>query len=150
MLTLVATLVASPMFAQPKQVVTWKTSVAHVKGDMFRLTFEADIQSGWHIYDLGPYDNGIIPTQFEFDENANVEIVGAAKEVKPTKREMDDVWGIEVGYISGKPGFTQDVKLKGAKATLTGLIVWQSCNDQTCLPPGELEFSVELVKPAGK
>ena len=150
MLTLAIAFVASPVFAQPEQVVSWKTSVAHVKDDVFRVTFEANIEQGWHIYDLGPYDNGIIPTQFEFEKNANVELVGTVKEVKPTKREMDEVWGIEVGYISGKPGFTQDVKLKGSKATLTGLVVWQSCNDQTCLPPGELEFSVELVEPVGK
>ncbi len=148
MLTLVAAFMASPLMAQPEQVVTWKTKVAHVKDDVFRITFEANIEQGWHIYDLGPYDNGIIATTFEFDKNANVELVGTAKEVKPTKREMDEIWGIEVGYIEGKPSFTQDVKLKGSKATLTGLVVWQSCNDQTCLPPGELEFSVELVKPA--
>ncbi len=126
MLTLIAAIAASSVSAQmnAENVVAW--SAAHVKDDVFRVTFEADIKAGWHIYDLGPYDNGIIATTFEFDKNANAELVGTAKEVKPTKRVMDDVWGIEVGYIEGKPKFTQDVKLKGGKATLTGLIVWQS------------------------
>lgn len=149
MLTLVAVLVASPVFAQmnAEDVVKWKTKAAHVEDDMFRVTFEADIMQGWHIYDLGPYDNGIIATTFEFEDNANIELVGTAKEVTPTVRKLDDIWGIDVGYIEGRHSFTQDVKLKGDKATLAGMIVWQPCNDGMCLAPGELEFSMELVNP---
>ncbi len=148
MLALAAAFVVSPALAQPEQVVTWKTTAAHVDGDVFRVTFEANIEQGWHIYDLGPYDNGIIPTAFEFVDNTNAELVGTVKEVKPTVKKFDEVWGVDVGYISGKHSFTQDVRVKGNKAALAGVIVWQSCNDETCLPPGELEFSVELVKPA--
>lgn len=146
MLTIAAAFVATPVLAQPAQVVTWKAKVAHVKDDVYRVTFEANIPSGWHIYDLGPYDNGIIPTAFEFEKNANLELVGKVKEVKPTVRHFDETWGMDVGYIEGKPSFTQDVKLKGDKAKLTGLIIWQSCNDESCLPPGEHEFSLEIVK----
>ena len=147
MLTLVAAFVATPVLAQT-EVVTWKTKVTHVKDDVYRVTFEANIQAGWHIYDLGPYENGPIATTFDFEKNANVELVGKVKPVKPTPRHMDDVWGMEIGYFEGKPGFTQDVKLKGDKATLKGVIEWQSCNDESCLPPGDYEFSIEIVKAA--
>lgn len=150
MLTLVAAFVAGPVLAQPQQVVTWKVKVEHVKDDVFRVTFDADIPSGWHIYDLGPYENGPIATSFAFEKNAAVELVGKVKPVKPTPRHFDEVWGMDIGYFVGKNSFTQEVKLKGEKATLKGLIEWQSCTDESCLPPGEHEFSLELVKPAKK
>lgn len=148
MLTVAAVFMATPLMAQP-EVVTWKTKVTHVKDDVYRVTFDVDIQSGWHIYDMGPYEGGPTATTFTFDKSPNLELVGKVTPVKPQPKHFDEVWQMEIGYVEGKGSFTQDVKLKGDKATLKGIVEWQSCDDQSCLPPMDYEFSVEIkaVKP---
>ncbi len=130
-----------------QEVVHWQTpTVSHVQGDVYRVTISCTMDAGWHIYDLGPYEFGPIPTSFVFTPGAGLELSGNVKFVNAPKRSMDEIWGFEVGYAEGKATFTQDVKLKADKATLNGLVEWQSCNDENCLPPMEHEFSVEVVK----
>jgi len=148
MLALAVVFVANSASAQNREVVTWKVKTEHVKDDVFRITFDVDIIDGYHIYDLGPYEMGPIATSFTFEANPNIELVGGVKPVKPVEREHDDVWGFEVGYFYGKTSFTQDVRLKSERATLKGEIEWQACDDMSCMPPGDYEFSVQLVRVA--
>lgn len=145
-LSLIAAAAALPALAQP-EVVHWSAAkAAHVEGDLYRVTFTVKIDAGWHIYDLGPYEGGPIATNFTFTPGAGVELVGKAKQPKAPAKVQDPVWGMPVGYLSGTATFTQDVRLKGDKGVLKGVVEYQSCNDESCLPPLEHEFSVDIVK----
>ncbi len=133
-----------------EEVVHWQTpKVSHVQGDVYRVTFSMTIDATWHIYDLGPYEvGGPIATSFTFTPGEGLELVGKLKATTTPPRHMDEIFGMEIGYFEGKATFTQDVKLKGDKATLSGEAEWQACSDETgmCLPPVPQEFSVEVVK----
>jgi thiol:disulfide interchange protein DsbD len=133
-----------------EEVVHWQApKVSHVQGDVYRMTITCTMDAGWHIYDLGPYEFGPIPTSFAFTPGKGLEMVGSVKLLNAPKKVMDEVWGFEVGDMSNKATFTQDVRLKADKATLNGIVEWQSCTsgeNAMCLPPMEHEFAVEVVK----
>jgi hypothetical protein len=54
---------------------------------------------------------------------------------------------MNVGYFENSVVFQQKVKLKSAKAAaVKGKLEFMTCNDQKCLPPDEVEFSIPLGK----
>lgn len=52
---------------------------------------------------------------------------------------------ISAHQYSGKVDFVQVVKLKGnAKTNISGVVEYQTCNDERCLPVKKVNFSVAL------
>lgn len=142
LLTLAALFVVSPLAAQ--DVVSWTYKVDQQKEGLYRVTFEGTIEDGWHIYDLGPYQGGPIATNVQFEKSAALELSGKLTAKPVPARHRDEAFKMDIGYFERKAVIYQDVKLKGDKATLKGVVEWQSCNDTSCLPPMEWEFSIEI------
>jgi thiol:disulfide interchange protein DsbD len=57
---------------------------------------------------------------------------------------MDEIFGVEVAYLSGDHTIGQLVTLTGTTDRVRGTVVFQACDDARCLPPQEVEFSVEI------
>ena len=88
------------------------------------IIFHAKIGSDWHLYsqDLPSPNAGPLPTEFAFDVNQNIELIGKVTEEKDKMHSvMDDAFGVQVNYYDGEVTFTQKVKLKSA-----ALISYQS------------------------
>jgi DsbC/DsbD-like thiol-disulfide interchange protein len=50
-----------------------------------------------------------------------------------------------VNYYEKTVDFVQVVKVKGkAKTSLTGKVEFMVCNDEKCLPPSEVPFTINL------
>jgi len=47
-------------------------------------------------------------------------------------------------YFEKTVTFQQKVKLKGGQAVVKGKLEYMTCNDQKCLPPDDLDFSVTI------
>src|SRR3546814_10562869 len=56
---------------------------------------------------------------------------------------MDPNFGIEVAYFSNEAIFEQRIRLKKPAATVKGVLEFMVCDDQRCLPPTEVEFSIK-------
>src|SRR3546814_13088868 len=63
---------------------------------------------------------------------------------------MDPNFGIEVAYFSNEAVFEQRVRLKKPAATVNGVLEFMVCDDQRCLPPTEVEFSIKANHPEFK
>lgn len=113
--------------------------------DSSYILLHAKMSEGWHVYSqfVAP-DAGPVPTEFEFQNNPNVRLIGGVKEAVPVKI-YDTNFGAEVLYFGGETVFKQKIELK--KTTiLKGNVVYMVCNDEICLPPTEKQFEIKLTK----
>jgi len=129
----------SNSFAQSE--VTWHFSF---DADASQVKAEAAIGEGWHLYSIEKAtDMGPIPTAFEFTRTEGVEFVGTVEEPKP-KVAYDENFGETLYYHEEEAEFTQNVKVTSAKE-VSGTVTYMVCNDEMCMPPVDVEFTIELV-----
>ena len=124
--------------AQTK-AVEWKASAEQVEDELYRITVEAVIGSGWHIYDTDPY-----PTAFTFTCSEGAELSGELKKAQEPITVYDDIFKMEIGYYEDKAVYTQDVRLLTDAATVETFIDYMACNDTNCLPPADTTIVVAL------
>jgi DsbC/DsbD-like thiol-disulfide interchange protein len=122
----------------PRNVVTGRT---------VRITVQAEIAKGWHIYSLTQKPGGPIPLRLELVGPADVLVRGVIDAPKPD-RTFDKNFGIETELYSGSPRFTIPVGVTGR--SLTGIrrfqigARYQVCSDKVCLPPRTDKLDVAL------
>lgn len=124
------------------QEVGWTGSVEPLGGAEYELRFEAAIPSGFHMYDMGPYEGGPNPTVITLSPEAGVELVGSVEQRTKPHRYFDQMFGIEIGTFSGKALFTQRVRLTAAQAKVRAAIEWMICDDKSCMPPSDTELTL--------
>lgn len=122
------------------QEVGWTGSVEPLGGAEYELRFEAAIPSGFHMYDMGPYEGGPNPTVITLSPEAGVELVGSVEQRTKPHRYFDQMFGMEIGTFSGKALFTQRVRLTAAQAKVRAAIEWMICDDKSCMPPSDTEL----------
>ena len=146
--TLVVALTSLSVAAQPQMLepVSWSTSVEEVGNGEYRVDFKASVGEGWHMYDLGPYEGGPVATSFTFDPIEGYELVGGVSANRESTREMNEIFGMEIGHYEGDVVFSQVVKAPQG-ATLQVLADWMACNDENCVT-GDKEFSIKVGNPA--
>ena len=146
--TLVVALTSLSVAAQPQMLepVSWSTSVEEIGQGEYRVDFKASVGEGWHMYDLGPYEGGPVATSFTFDPIDGYELVGGVSANRESTREMNEIFGMEIGHYEGEVVFSQVVKAP-AGATLQVLADWMACNDENCVT-GDKDFSIKVGNPA--
>ncbi len=126
------------------QSVTWKSSVEHLSGDSYRITLEAKIPKGYHMYDMGPYTNGVYATTITITPSEGLTLDGELKPLSEVHRYYDDIYESEIGTYEGTARFAQDVKLSAEKASAHIVADYMICDDQSCIPPTEAEIDIEI------
>lgn len=124
------------------QEVGWTGSVEPLGGAEYELRFEAAIPSGFHMYDMSPYEGGPNPTVITLSPEAGVELVGSVEQRTKPHRYFDQMFGMEIGTFSGKALFTQRVRLTAAQAKVRAAIEWMICDDKSCMPPSDTELTL--------
>ncbi|RKD91016.1 protein-disulfide reductase DsbD family protein [Mangrovibacterium diazotrophicum] len=153
-------LIALQSFAQIQEPVKWSFD-SKQNGDEVQLIFKATIDEGWHLYDTQLPEGGPVPTSFHFNDNSQIEFVGKMTTNPAPIDKFDDTFQMELRYFGKKAEFIQVVKLKTTEpVTIDGYLEFMCCNDETCLPPTEVDFSFktkaytatekEAAKPAVK
>ena len=128
-----------------KQPAQWKYTVNEVGEGTYEIVFEAAIDKGWHMYDLGPYDMmGPNPTVVTFENVEGATLDGTAYELDEPIVVFDEVFGMEIGYYENAARFAQKVVVNEPTTRLTGYIEWMECNDVGCTPMQYYDFDIEL------
>lgn len=126
--------------AQTTNPVSWAVRVA---GDSVTLTATTD--KPWHMYDMGPYNDGPNATTITFELPDGVSLDGAVRELDKPTRKMDATFGIEIGVYGEKARFVQKfINKTGAKAKITATAEWQVCDEESCLAPDEKRLTFEI------
>jgi DsbC/DsbD-like thiol-disulfide interchange protein len=139
-------LLSTTLSAQALNPVTWSFSSKKIAEKTYEVHLTANIKPGWHLYSQAQPDNAIaIPTGFTLNNNPLLSLDGKIKEVGKVEKFHDKKLDLAANQYSEKVDFVQIVKLKAnAKTNLTGNVEYQTCDDEKCLPPKTVTFSIAI------
>jgi len=132
--------VASAQIVAP---VKWSYAAKRISKTDAVVFIKATIDKGWHVYSQTVGEGGPVPTSFSFSPSKEYTLVGKTSEPKPVSK-YDKTFSMNVAYFESSVIFQQKVKLKAAQAVVKGKLEYMACNDQKCLPPDEVNFSVAV------
>lgn len=131
--------------AGAQDMVRWTVKSVPAGDGMYEVVFDAKIGEGWHLYDMGPYDDmGPNPTVFTFEPSAGVALVDGPYYITEPVHEYDPIFEMNIGFFEHAASFGQKVRLTAPGGSLNGTVEWMVCNDTSCSPPQEWEFGVTL------
>ncbi len=126
--------------------VSWSYSSKKVSDKMYEVRITANMQSGWHLYSqTQPGDAIAEPTKITFNKNPLVKLDGNLREEGNMEKFHDAKLDLSANQYSSKVEFVQMIKMKAtAKTKVSGTVRFQTCNDEKCLPPKTVNFSIAL------
>jgi thiol:disulfide interchange protein DsbD len=132
--------------AQVYDPVDWEISVEEGDGNTADLVFKATIDEGWHVYATElPSEMGPIPTSVTLEEGDEFEALGKAKGGK-YKTEYDPNFDMDLNYYDNSAVFKQRIKrIATSDFKVAGYLTFMVCNDEMCLPPEDIDFSLEVA-----
>src|SRR5664280_111574 len=135
----------SHISAQIYDPVTWGFSYEKKGDKQYELIFTATIDKGSHIYSLDIPAGGPIPTSFNIDSLPGYKLSGITYEVTKPVEVLDDAFGFKIKTFSNTAEFRQKITSVGYSFTVTGAVNYMACNNATCSPPKDVEFSIKIA-----
>jgi len=109
------------------------------------LIFTATIEDEWHLYDTYLPEGGPIATQVVFDDSTQFEFAGELKKEPQPIEKFDNTFQMDLRYFVEEATLTQKIRLKNDDPVeISGHVLFMACDDETCLPPNEADFSFEF------
>ncbi len=137
-------------WSQIERPVSWVFSSQPIENGRIELQFKATIQPGWHLYSQFIEEGGPIPTGFFFEESSAYTRQGVVKEFGKLHKAYDPTFEMDLAYFDQEVTFSQVVTLTGEKAVVAGYLEFMVCNDEKCLPPEAVDFSLAVTSPTTK
>src|SRR4030042_3539457 len=96
-------------------------------------------------------DGGPYPVSFNYSDTAGFEIPGKPIAVIQPVVKYDNILGMKLETLEGEGLFKHRIKrLTRKEFTISGFVEYMACNDKTCTPPLEQEFTFIIKEqPAG-
>src|SRR5664280_1783178 len=142
-------LFGSHISAQIYDPVTWDFSYEKKGEKQYELIFTAKIEKNSHIYSMDIPSGGPIPTSFRIDSLPGYKLVGKTFEVTKPVEVMDDAFGFKIKTFSNKAEFRQKISGVESSFTVSGVVNFMACNNATCSPPKDVEFSIKIADKSG-
>lgn len=134
--------------------VGWTTDVEKISDTKGRISWQADINEGWHIYglDMPEIDGKPVapPTTFEVNPVEGLTLAGNVYTSTAAVSHHDDILNVGIPWFAGKVTFYQDFQIAETLqgAVISGKINYMACNDDACTPPAHIDFEVIFGNPA--
>ncbi len=140
---LLLTTVCSQAQLQP---VVWSYGAKRTADRTYEVEIKATIKKGWHLFSqTQPADAIAIPTAFKIHPNPLLVRKGALREIGKLEKYKDKTLGVTAYQYADQVRFVQTVTLKAkAKTVFAGSVEFQTCDDEKCLPPQKVNFSIPL------
>lgn len=135
-------------FSQILKPVKWSFSSESINEKEAFIVLTANIEEGWHVYSQFIAEGGPIPTSFTFNKSGDYKPIGKTSEAPKATSAFDNNFGMQISWHERKVTFKQKIGLNKSEAKISGTLEFMVCNDKQCLPPEEIEFTVNVK--AGK
>ena len=136
---------AFTILAQSSKQVKWAFTSKKIADKTYEVHMTATINGNFHMYAQNVGVEGPLPTAFVFTKNPLLQLDGKVKEVGKLIKKYESTWSGNVNYYEKTVNFVQTVKVRGtARTNLAGKVEFMVCDESRCLPPGEVEFSVNI------
>ncbi|MGM9760407.1 MAG: protein-disulfide reductase DsbD domain-containing protein, partial [Parabacteroides sp.] len=130
--------------AQILTPVKWQIKLDDSGAAEKAVVFTATADKGWHLYDMNLPEGGPISTSFTFETLTGAELVGTPTASATPTTVHDEQFGMDLRWYAGTVTFTQKFKVtEAAKFKMEGQVEFMACNDETCLPPDQIDFSFD-------
>ncbi|MCU4177230.1 protein-disulfide reductase DsbD domain-containing protein [Carboxylicivirga sp. N1Y90] len=126
--------------AQMKEPVKWKFEIKEVNQYEVQVVAHATVEESWKVYGLNVPEGGPVATEITFEGGENSKPLKKAVEVTPPTVKHDEVFDMEVPYFKKKATLSQNVRITKRPATVKGYLTFMCCDNETCLPPTDVEF----------
>ena len=132
--------------AQIYEPVKWNFKSIKLDDNTYNIYLKATIQPGWHVYShIQPKDAIAQPLRIKFNRNPLAYSSGKAIELGKLEKYFDKETKVRANQYSNTLDVRQTVKVKGShKTKFSGTLTYQTCNDERCLPPEDVEFEINL------
>lgn len=126
----------APLSAQILDPIDLSFEVEDLADDKTKIIARVTMDEGWHVYSITTPDTSfIIGTEFNFTPNENYRLAGPLQEPEP-HTEFDPMFEETLSWHSDEVEFVQVIeKLSTGDFEVEAEFVYQTCNDETCLPP---------------
>ncbi|MBD3748330.1 MAG: thioredoxin family protein [Sphingobacteriales bacterium] len=131
-------------FAQILNPVKWSYSSEAINEKEAFVVFTAKMEKGWHVYSLHIDEGGPIATSFTFNKSKDYVLEGEPTESPKPISAYDKNFAMQISWHEHEAVFKQKIKLHKPNIKVTGTLEFMVCNDKQCLPPEEIDFSVEV------
>ena len=133
------------LHAQVINPVKWTFSQKKISSSEYELIFSATIEKGWHLYAINIPAGGPSPTSFSFENDEGYQLIDSVSPDHEPVNVFDKTFNMELSYFFDSITFRQKVKVTGnLPVTVNGSVEFMSCNDETCIPPNDTDFSFKL------
>lgn len=147
LILLVTSIYSVASFAQIlKDPTVWKVEAKKKKGNQYELVFHfTTTDEHWHVYDLVPGGDGtMIAPEFRPAKSTHYKVSGKIRsEGKRIDETIEDIGTIHYFH---KADFIVPVTVD-TNGTIKGTYMYQTCNENTCLPKKTKPFSLEINDP---
>ncbi|MBO7537904.1 MAG: thioredoxin family protein [Prevotella sp.] len=126
--------------AQMVNPVHFTSELKTGKGAEAEIVFHATIDKGWHVYSTEIGDNGPTEATFNVVKMDGAELVGKLEPRGKVIKKMDNMFNMEVKYFEGEATFVQKIRFTKPKYDIDCYLEYGTCNDESCLPPTEVEL----------
>ncbi|MFM8591784.1 MAG: protein-disulfide reductase DsbD domain-containing protein [Sphingomonadales bacterium] len=128
------------------QPVVWTYGAKKTADRTYEVEIKATIKEGWHLFSqTQPADAIAIPIAFAINPNPLLIRKGALREIGKLEKYKDKTLGVTAYQYAGQVRFVQTVMLKAkARTVFAGTVEFQTCDDEKCLPPQKVNFSIPL------
>ena len=145
-------LASTSLSAQILEPVKWNFSTEELSGNEYNLVFTASMDKGWTVYSQFTADDGPVPTLLTFESKDGAELVGKGEETGHKKEGLDKLFDVNVIKYLADEKFVikQKVKASDDSKPISGYLTFMTCNDKTCLPPTDIDFTFNLKNSGSK
>ena len=117
-------------------------------GEYVDVCVSMTISPSWHVYSTEG-EEGPTWTTINIEEITNAVADGKLKSDGEEHKVFDEMFSMNVGYFESKVTFIQRFKTEAGKAWhIAGYLQYGACNNESCLPPTNVEFSFDGTTPA--
>lgn len=127
--------------AQIIEPIKWSFD-SNQEGRNVELIFKASIEEGWHLYDTYLPEGGPIATQVVYEDSTKFEFIGELQKSPQPVEKYDPTFMMDLRFFSNEATLTQKIRLNtDDRVEINGYVLFMGCDDESCLPPNEAEFS---------
>ena len=141
MLTLLFAVVAT--WAQMQDPTHFKVSQKQVSPTEVEVVFSGTIEKGWHVYSTGLADDGPISATVTTEKAEGAKPKGKLQARGKEINTFDKVFEQQLRYFENSVQFVQKYEITGKTYDIKGFLEYGCCNDEMCMPPGNVEFSFQ-------
>ena len=141
-------LVSILVHAQIQNPVKFSVQLKAGKTAEAELVFTGKIAAGWHVYSTNLPSDGPISATFHADKLDGVELVGKLTPRGKEIKNFDKVFEMQLRYFENSVQFVQKIRFTKPQYVLKAYLEYGACNDQSCLPPTQVEVHEQGKSPA--